>query len=219
MHNPLIYLQITPIFGILMTVGCAMAIVFLSISAYFCIRRRTRPNNPQNSVPNQFQVQFSTQNQNPNIVIRENILPSKMAENSPDLVPTQNQAESGGFEIEGDKTKFATLQRQRKQIYDEIRDSKCRVQSLRRNLLSPTQFEGSAEKLLSEMENGSPQHQFYASTFASSSGGRPSPCSTPTPPPYNRGRLPGAVGSPVLGHNQVKFRYSVGQLTSYGRLF
>ena len=35
---------------------------------------------------------------------------------------------SGGFEIQGDKTKFATLQRQRKQLYDELRDSKCRAQ-------------------------------------------------------------------------------------------
>ena len=35
---------------------------------------------------------------------------------------------SGGFEVKGDKTKFATLQRQRKQLYDELRDSKCRAQ-------------------------------------------------------------------------------------------
>ena len=34
----------------------------------------------------------------------------------------------GGFEVQGDKTKFATLQKQRKQIYDEIRDSKYRAQ-------------------------------------------------------------------------------------------
>ena len=35
---------------------------------------------------------------------------------------------SGGFEVQGDKTKFATLQRQRKQLYDELRDTKCRAQ-------------------------------------------------------------------------------------------
>ncbi len=35
---------------------------------------------------------------------------------------------SGGFEDKGDKTKFATLQRQRKQLYDDLRDSKCRAQ-------------------------------------------------------------------------------------------
>ena len=108
----------------------------------------------------------------------------------------------GGFEVQGDKTKFATLQRQRKQIYDEIRDSKIRTQSLRRNLLSPTQFEGSSEKLLmnAEMDPGSasPQHfpvqdprYFAAST--------PSPCSTPTPPPYNRNRM-----SPVSSQVSVK---------------
>ena len=101
-------------------------------------------------------------------------------------------SETGGFDVEGDKTKFATLQRQRKQIYDEIRDSKCRVQQLRRNLLSPSQFEGSAEKLLvnnADMNvdgNGHGSQNFY-STFGTSSG-RASPCTTPTPPPYNRNR-------------------------------
>ena len=81
------------------------------------------------------------------------------------------------------------LKRQRKQIYDEIRDSKCRVQQLRRNLLSPSsQFEGSAEKLLvNDIQNFENQNQHFYSSFGSSSG-RASPCSTPTPPPYNRNR-------------------------------
>ena len=36
---------------------------------------------------------------------------------------------NGGFEVQGDKTKFATLQRQRKQIYEDMRsDSKYRAQ-------------------------------------------------------------------------------------------
>lgn len=205
--------QITPIFGILVTVGCAMAIVFLSISAYFCVRKRTNSSSPgpQQSL---FAVQYTPATAN--IAIRENVLPAasnKQLEN-PDIVPSdivrQDVADGGGFEVQGDKTKFATLQRQRKQLYDEIRDSKCRVQSLRRNLLSPTYEErvgaSSSEKLLiNEMEAAagvSPQHVPYASTFASSSGGRPSPCSTPTPPPYNRGRM---VGSPILGGaNQVR---------------
>ena len=108
----------------------------------------------------------------------------------------------GGFEVQGDKTKFATLQRQRKQIYDEIRDSKIRTQSLRRNLLSPTQFEGSSEKLLmnAEMDPGSASPQHFAVQdpryFAAST---PSPCSTPTPPPYNRNRM-----SPVSSQVSVK---------------
>ena len=102
--------------------------------------------------------------------------------------------------IEGDKTKFATLQRQRKQIYDEIRDSKCRVQQLRRNLLSPSQFEGSAEKLLvndmtDRSEGGQSSSHFYSS-FGTSSG-RNSPCSTPTPPPYNRNRQPAPAQTAV----------------------
>ncbi len=104
------------------------------------------------------------------------------------------RGEEGGFEVEGDKTKFATLQRQRKQLYDEIRDSKCRAQnSLRRNLLSPTCEAGgsSAEKLLD-----------HCSLVGSSIGERSSPCSTPTPPPYNRSRL---TSSPIPGSNQVKF--------------
>ena len=46
---------------------------------------------------------------------------------TPKNVPPTNDA-SGGFEVQGDKTKFATLQRQRKQLYDELRDSKCRAQ-------------------------------------------------------------------------------------------
>lgn len=202
--------QITPVFGILVTIGCAMAIVFLSISAYFCVRKRTTMSSPAPQASMFVQYTPATAN----IAIRER--PAKQAEN-PDIVPAaaSNRQElttdgACGFEVQGDKTKFATLQRQRKQLYDEIRDSKCRVQSLRRNLLSP-QYEGttsSSEKLLiNEMETvggggsvSSPQHVPYASTFASSSGGRPSPCSTPTPPPYNRNRI---VGSPVLGANQV----------------
>ena len=44
----------------------------------------------------------------------------------PKNAPTNDA--SGGFEVQGDKTKFATLQRQRKQLYDELRDSKCRAQ-------------------------------------------------------------------------------------------
>lgn len=48
---------------------------------------------------------------------------------------------AGGFEVQGDKTKFATLQRQRKQLYDELRDSKCRAQVGfdRQRLLPPRQ--------------------------------------------------------------------------------
>ena len=74
-----------------------------------------------------------------------------------------------------------------KQIYDEIRDSKCRVQQLRRNLLSPSQFEGSAEKLLMNNDMIGDGSQNFYSTFGTSSG-RASPCTTPTPPPYNRNR-------------------------------
>ena len=99
----------------------------------------------------------------------------------------------GGFEVQGDKTKFTTLQRQRKQLYEDIQDSKMRSQSLRRNLLSPTQFEGSSEKLLmgsaSEMDHYMADPRYFATT--------PSPCSTPTPPPYNRNRLASPVSSQV----------------------
>ena len=47
--------------------------------------------------------------------------------------PSAANDSSGGFEIQGDKTKFATLQRQRKQLYDELRDSKCRAQVMQVN--------------------------------------------------------------------------------------
>ena len=99
----------------------------------------------------------------------------------------------GGFEVQGDKTKFTTLQRQRKQLYEDIQDSKMRSQSLRRNLLSPTQFEGSSEKLLmgstAEMDHYMADPRYFATT--------PSPCSTPTPPPYNRNRMASPVSSQV----------------------
>ena len=64
--------------------------------------------------------------------------------------------------------------------------------------MSPSQFEGSAEKLLvNDMtgEGSSPSPHFY-STFGSSSG-RNSPCSTPTPPPYNRNRQPAPAQNTV----------------------
>jgi len=230
--------QLTPVFGVLMTVGCSMAIVFLSISAYFCVRKRSPRGSSgggasNSSVPvlagnsNQihmqqhhsgpgsgkaFSVEYSTNNANVTIrdPMRDSSANQLLHQQDPDIVPScssirnqnQNQnlthsnnqnnprsSETGGFEVEGDKTKFATLQRQRKQIYDEIRDSKCRVQQLRRNLLSPSsQFEGSAEKLLvNDIQNFENQNQHFYSSFGSSSG-RASPCSTPTPPPYNRNR-------------------------------
>ena len=47
---------------------------------------------------------------------------------SPRIRPKDPNDTSGGFEVQGDKTKFATLQRQRKQLYDELRDTKCRAQ-------------------------------------------------------------------------------------------
>ena len=63
--------------------------------------------------------------------------------------------------------------------------------------LSPSlQFEGSSEKLLikdssfdmsPKLYSDGNRGAFYGGTFSSSSG-RPSPCSTPTPPPYSRNR-------------------------------
>ena len=78
-----------------MTLGCAAAVLFLSISAYFCIRRR--PNNFHGSTANA----KSTSNYctpatpsvgynsgNSNVVIQEtNALPQKKV--NPDIVPTQ----------------------------------------------------------------------------------------------------------------------------------
>ena len=228
-----------------MTIGCAMAIVFLSISAYFCIRKKT-PRNFTNSGPHisqaqsqppnlapsaaqqghstkTYSVEYATNNGNITIResgiresgiresgIRESGLPSTKP--NPDLVMSSlENGDVGGFEIEGDKTKFATLQRQRKTFYDDVRDSsKNRVQSLRRNLLSPSQFEGSAEKLLiNEMIESSPQHHVYGMQMnqmsqvsqmsqmnQGTSSGCSSPVSTPTPPPYHRHRM---TSSPVRG--------------------
>ena len=89
--------QITPLFGILMTLGCAAAVLFLSISAYFCIRRR--PNNHHgsttantNSTSNYRTTTAAPSvgynSSNCNVVIREtNALPKK--KENPDIVPTQ----------------------------------------------------------------------------------------------------------------------------------
>lgn len=44
------------------------------------------------------------------------------------IVSKLDTDKNGGFEVQGDKTKFATLQRQRRQLYDDLRDSKCRAQ-------------------------------------------------------------------------------------------
>ena len=75
--------------------------------------------------------------------------------------------------------------------------------------LSPSQFEGSSEKLLikdsfdmsPKLYSDGNRGAFYGGTFSSSSG-RPSPCSTPTPPPYSRNR----TMSPIKTlPSQVKF--------------
>ena len=74
--------------------------------------------------------------------------------------------------------------------------------------MSPSQFEGSAEKLLvNDMtgEGSSPSPHFY-STFGSSSG-RNSPCSTPTPPPYNRNRQPAPAQNTVSPQVMAIFLY------------
>ena len=77
-----------------MTLGCAAAVLFLSISAYFCIRRR--PNNHgtttanTNSTSNYRTAAPSVgyNSSNCNVVIREtNALPKK--KENPDIVPTQ----------------------------------------------------------------------------------------------------------------------------------
>ena len=87
--------QITPIFGILMTVGCAAAVLFLSISAYFCIRRR--PNNHGSTTNSTSNYRPTTgppttvgyNSSNGNVVIREtNALPKK--KENPDIVPNTN---------------------------------------------------------------------------------------------------------------------------------
>ena len=57
---------------------------------------------------------------------------------SPRIRPKDPNDTSGGFEVQGDKTKFATLQRQRKQLYDELRDTKCRAQVYKKLFFSPT---------------------------------------------------------------------------------
>ena len=75
--------------------------------------------------------------------------------------------------------------------------------------MSPSQFEGSAEKLLvNDMtgEGSSPSPHFY-STFGSSSG-RNSPCSTPTPPPYNRNRQPAPAQNTVSPQVMEEYRRS-----------
>ena len=91
-------LQITPIFGILMTLGCAVAVVFLSISAYFCIRRRPNNRNSGNTPPANTNSSYRNTSagttatvvgynaSNCNVVIREtNALPKK--KENPDIVP------------------------------------------------------------------------------------------------------------------------------------
>ena len=80
-----------------MTLGCAVAVVFLSISAYFCIRRR--PNNRNSGNTSAANTNSSYRNTsgtpatvvgynatNCNVVIREtNALPKK--KENPDIVP------------------------------------------------------------------------------------------------------------------------------------
>ena len=56
---------------------------------------------------------------------------------SPRIRPKDPNDTSGGFEVQGDKTKFATLQRQRKQLYDELRDTKCRAQVYKKLFFFP----------------------------------------------------------------------------------
>jgi hypothetical protein len=60
--------------------------------------------------------------------------------------------------------------------------------------MSPSQFDGSSEKLLVNEMDGSPQHFIrnpesrnpYGPGPFTTSSGRPSPCSSPTPPPFSR---------------------------------
>ena len=87
--------------------------------------------------------------------------------------------------------------------------------------LSPSQFEGSSEKLLikdsfdmsPKLYSDGNRGAFYGGggTFSSSSG-RPSPCSTPTPPPYSRNR----TMSPIKTlPSQVKSDFEKKDITNY----
>ena len=77
------------------------------------------------------------------------------------------------------------------------------LKALRGAHLSPSQFEGSSEKLLIKEAEMSPQHYFRDSDGTprpfygpfSTSSGRPSPSSTPTPPPYCRTRTMSPIKS------------------------
>ena len=76
-----------------MTLGCTVAILFLSISTYFCIHRR--PNNHHGSIADTSKYRTTTpslgyNSSNSNITVRENNALPKNREN-PDITPIQQQ--------------------------------------------------------------------------------------------------------------------------------
>ena len=76
-----------------MTLGCTVAILFLSISTYFCIHRR--PNNHHGSIANTSNYCTTTpslgcNSSNSKITVRENNVLPKNTEN-PDMIPIQQQ--------------------------------------------------------------------------------------------------------------------------------
>lgn len=99
--------QFTPILGILVTVGAAIGIVFLSISAYFCVRKKSYasssvPKSPE-SRPNNttYSVGYSVGG---NVVITESNVAMKKdsldfntsTRHNPDVIPMAN-GKSGRF--------------------------------------------------------------------------------------------------------------------------
>ena len=78
-----------------MTLGCTVAILFLSISTYFCIHRRPNNQHHHGSIANASNYCTTTpslgyNSSNSNITVQENNALPKNPEN-PDIIPIQQQ--------------------------------------------------------------------------------------------------------------------------------
>ena len=78
-----------------MTLGCTVAILFLSISTYFCIHRRPNNQHHHGSIANTSNYCTTTpslgcNSSNSNITVQENNALPKNPEN-PDIIPIQQQ--------------------------------------------------------------------------------------------------------------------------------
>lgn len=116
---------VTPILAVLLVVGGALVLVFVVISAYFCVRNTSSHNRRRKGPKENNRISYTTTHipmqkgiddciddgNNPSAGVT---VPMLDHEKNPDIIPIKREnEEDGGFGVYGEKTRYATLQRQR----------------------------------------------------------------------------------------------------------